>query len=279
MVIWKQSVTAVSGDPAYQQLARFIKDQVRIGNLKNGDRLPPVRKIAAESGVGLNTACHALSLLAQECVINQTRGKGTFVTDDATQRVAAPVSETNTHRLDGIRVMILGPLAWLTRGDPRPFESLERQLQALGATTRFQTEDEFHPLAQKRYDQLPEMADAIVWFDINGLNDSAEDEQKAQRIWSLGLPTVTTRSLYSRLFDGVNVNWNQGMWQAVKHLAQRGDKKVAFLGLRNAPESPQRFPWVAARLEMFLTACKYFGLQADESDIWFSQVPQVQVTD
>lgn len=69
--------------PRYQLLAQQLRDDIRGGRLKPGDRLPSFPQIKAEQGVSQATWDKAHSLLAAENLIVRERGRGTFVAEVA----------------------------------------------------------------------------------------------------------------------------------------------------------------------------------------------------
>jgi len=68
-----------SGVPMYLQLKEQIKMAVAGGVLKMGDRLPPVRELAAELNVNPNTIARAYSELEKEGLLRLEQGRGTFI--------------------------------------------------------------------------------------------------------------------------------------------------------------------------------------------------------
>ena len=55
--------------PLYQQVADEIKSLIAAGELSEGSSLPPVRQVAADLGVNLNTVAFAYRRLQQEGLI------------------------------------------------------------------------------------------------------------------------------------------------------------------------------------------------------------------
>lgn len=75
-------------DPPYDQVKTQIAAQVATGSLAPGDKLPTVRRLAADLGIAPNTVARAYRELEQAGVID-TRGRsGTFVSGDQVQRAA-----------------------------------------------------------------------------------------------------------------------------------------------------------------------------------------------
>ncbi|MEW4353695.1 GntR family transcriptional regulator [Streptococcus pneumoniae] len=68
--------------PIYLQIMNRIKLQIISKQLKSGEKLPPVRELAAEAGVNPNTIQRALSDLEKEGFVYSQRTSGRFVTDN-----------------------------------------------------------------------------------------------------------------------------------------------------------------------------------------------------
>ena len=65
--------------PLYLQICRQLRRLIVIGALKPGDRIPPVRHLAARARVNRNTAARAIQFLEQQGVVRTEVGRGTFV--------------------------------------------------------------------------------------------------------------------------------------------------------------------------------------------------------
>ncbi|PWT92264.1 MAG: GntR family transcriptional regulator, partial [Blastocatellia bacterium] len=65
--------------PLYQQLVDEIKTLIARGELAAGRSLPPVRQIAADLGVNLNTVAFAYRRLQKEGLIRVRHGSGAVV--------------------------------------------------------------------------------------------------------------------------------------------------------------------------------------------------------
>lgn len=68
-----------SGLPIYRQIAAQIQQAVLSGVLRGGDKLPGVRELAVELAVNPATIAKAYEELQEAGVIEQPRGRGTFV--------------------------------------------------------------------------------------------------------------------------------------------------------------------------------------------------------
>lgn len=65
--------------PIYQQVADGIKSLIATGALREGAQLPPVRQLASDLGVNLNTIATAYRELQAEGLINVRHGSGAVV--------------------------------------------------------------------------------------------------------------------------------------------------------------------------------------------------------
>ena len=69
--------------PIYLQIMDHIMLSIAVGEYKAGDKLLPVRELAAEAEVNPNTMQKALSELERDGLLYSQRTSGRFVTDDA----------------------------------------------------------------------------------------------------------------------------------------------------------------------------------------------------
>lgn len=65
--------------PIYQQIMDIIKQQIAIGDLAAGQKLPSVRELALDAGVNPNTMQKALAELEREGLLYSQRTAGRFV--------------------------------------------------------------------------------------------------------------------------------------------------------------------------------------------------------
>lgn len=70
------SIDFSSHVPVYKQIAEKIKMKIAKGELKQGDFLPSVRKLAEDIGVNFNTVSRAYKELSEQGIIEVQRGEG-----------------------------------------------------------------------------------------------------------------------------------------------------------------------------------------------------------
>ncbi|HKR01893.1 MAG TPA: GntR family transcriptional regulator [Pyrinomonadaceae bacterium] len=75
--------------PLYQQVVDEIKALIARGVLREGAALPPVRQVAADLGVNLNTIATAYRELQREGLINVRHGAGAVVASSTAQEKSA----------------------------------------------------------------------------------------------------------------------------------------------------------------------------------------------
>lgn len=68
-----------SPDPIYEQIVRQIKTQIIAGDLREGEPLPSIRKLAQDLQISVITTKRAYDELEAEGFIDTVAGKGTFV--------------------------------------------------------------------------------------------------------------------------------------------------------------------------------------------------------
>ena len=73
------TIDATDRRAIYQQVVDEIKALIAQGELPEGTSLPPVRQVAADLGVNLNTVAFAYRCLQREGLINVKHGSGAVV--------------------------------------------------------------------------------------------------------------------------------------------------------------------------------------------------------
>ncbi|MER5207576.1 GntR family transcriptional regulator [Streptomyces sp. NPDC002825] len=73
-------LSSQSGLSPYQQLVQQVRHALRLGLLKEGDRLPTVKEVAKQTAVNPNTVLKAYRELEHDGLVAARPGVGTFVT-------------------------------------------------------------------------------------------------------------------------------------------------------------------------------------------------------
>ena len=79
MTLSTVTVDVLDPTPPYEQLRRQLSDLIGTGVLSPGDRLPPVRQLAADLGLAVGTVGRTYRELEQGGYVRSRRGGGTRV--------------------------------------------------------------------------------------------------------------------------------------------------------------------------------------------------------
>jgi DNA-binding transcriptional regulator YhcF (GntR family) len=73
------TISLASPVPIHDQLVAGLRGLIAAGKLAEGDELPPVRQLAADLGINLNTVARAYRELTDAGLLASVRGRGTIV--------------------------------------------------------------------------------------------------------------------------------------------------------------------------------------------------------
>ena len=65
--------------PVYQQIAEYLKRQILLGTVQDGDPMPSRRELAAQTGINPTTAQTAYRLMTEEGYVVTDGNSGSFV--------------------------------------------------------------------------------------------------------------------------------------------------------------------------------------------------------
>lgn len=80
-------INQFAGVPLYIQLMEQVKHGVELGALREGDQLPPIRKVAEDLVINPNTVVRAYRELEHEGVLELKHGSGAFIREPSGKRV------------------------------------------------------------------------------------------------------------------------------------------------------------------------------------------------
>lgn len=91
--------------PIYEQISNAIRDEILKENLKAGQKLPSVRKLARELSISILTVKKAYDELESEGFIESRQGLGTFVgKEDPNLRLEEKQKKLEEALLEAIRI-------------------------------------------------------------------------------------------------------------------------------------------------------------------------------
>ncbi len=91
--------------PLYYQLENLLREKINSGAFSPGDRLPTESELIRQYGISRITVRQALTLLAEEGLIERRQGRGTFVAERKTRRRSFEGQAHLTGSLDEIIAM------------------------------------------------------------------------------------------------------------------------------------------------------------------------------
>ena len=92
-------------EPLTEQLVRQLRAAIAGGELGPGVELPPVRQLANDLGINLNTVARAYRALQADGLVHTARGRGTRVTSAREVR-REPKRSTRKRLTEGVRTAL-----------------------------------------------------------------------------------------------------------------------------------------------------------------------------
>ena len=108
-----------SVQPLYLQLETIIRNQIEMGILNPGDRLPPEVTLAEEYGISRMTARRATNALVTDGILVRQPGKGTFVADDKVPFMVTTLSSFS-RTMRGLGLAVTSKVIALDLVEPPP---------------------------------------------------------------------------------------------------------------------------------------------------------------
>lgn len=93
--------------PIYEQICTNIIRLVSAGVLNSGDKLLPVRSLAAELGINPNTVAKAYKILENDGYIISNVGRGSYVSDKLTKLYAERIIALDDFKQSALRANLL----------------------------------------------------------------------------------------------------------------------------------------------------------------------------
>ena len=194
--------------PVYLQLANYLREQILTGVYKEGFRFPSESDFSANLGINHQTLRKSFRILAEENLIKQQRGKGTFVTfqTEATYKIAI------------LGYMSTSPASalWLS-GLYEAFSNIKSQFIYL-------------PYLQETHQSLKE---AFIDSKADALLLYAQTPQILQQLSDPFFSTIPCVAINAKSKEAENcfcidVSPNP-IRPAIEHLAKLGHKRIGFI--------------------------------------------------
>ena len=89
----KLEISQTSKEPMYEQIKSQIRSAIRSGELAAGEPLPSLRELSKQLHVSVLTINKAYNELADEGLVSNVQGKGTFVMSNGNELIKEHSSE------------------------------------------------------------------------------------------------------------------------------------------------------------------------------------------
>lgn len=105
--------------PLHDQLVAQLRHLIASGKLGEGDELPPVRQLANDLGINLNTVARAYRELTDDGLLASARGRGTVVHSATSRPSGRPAEEQKRIEKTLAAALADAKLAGLTKSQTR----------------------------------------------------------------------------------------------------------------------------------------------------------------
>lgn len=123
------TVSLTSPVPLHDQLVAELRRLLATGKLALGAELPPVRQLAADLGINLNTVARAYRELTDAGLLASSRGRGTVVIAMVERSVGRPAEERRRIESSLGAALADAKIAGFDQAETRAM--LERQIERL----------------------------------------------------------------------------------------------------------------------------------------------------
>ena len=219
--------------PLYHQIERALLTLIREQNLSAGQKLPAEPELARRFGVTRTTVRSALERLVQQGVLSRQQGRGTFVVDPSP---AQTISRTFTlilpNSAHSLYLLILG--------------GAEQEARARGLQVVVALSQSDAALASEHIRSTPALGSVgLILWPLGG----ASEREEVANLCASGFPVVLVDRYFPDLdTDRVLVDDFGGEYQATRHLAGLGHRRIAFVyGSEDLSVSSVRLRWEGYR--------------------------------
>jgi DNA-binding LacI/PurR family transcriptional regulator len=213
--------------PLYKQIKNHIIDQIQAGILRAGDRVPSEAELAKLFRVSQITSKNALIELVDEGFIYRVQGKGSFVSQEASESKASP--NIVIHNIPQNKTGLIGVLF--------PSLNIKVEFRLLYYLDKYIHERGFKMLMHNCRESSEEESSTIQSFldsNVEGLIIFPTlDEHYNESILRLSLekfPFVLIDRYLKKINSNIVTSDNvQASFDAVNYLIHQGHRKIAYI--------------------------------------------------
>ena len=217
----------------YQRIAHSLREQIRNGDLRPGDRLPSFSEMHAQHGATTTTVERSYTILQQEGLVKREKGRGVFVAQPE------PAPTTGTIGVFGIGLTDMNAHPW----HMHLLTGIRKMAQQAGKEILLYP---FLPDADLKWEKV----DGILNLDPNFLH-----------IVPYLPPNMPFISALTKIAGHTSVVPDEasGIRQAVRHLVELGHRRIAYLIMHGVPE----LSFLTPRITAYQDALREVGIKPD----------------
>lgn len=203
----------------YAEVKEHIFSQIRRGRYKPGDLIPSERKLAKEFNVNRATASRALKELEVDGLVERKQGFGTFVSERSSQLASASLTHNIGLVIYDLAYLSMPYMSQVLKGINQVLHTYGYNLILYGMTGT----EESKILPLEEIVKRPQVDGLLIDAGPNTIKFLYEE----------GFPFVQFGSNTSQLlgydYSSVLIDSDSVIRKAVKHLFNRGRRRIAFL--------------------------------------------------
>lgn len=230
-----------------KNIKKLVYEEIRRRPYKAGEKLPGVRELAETCDVSYVTMSNALAMLAEDGIIEQFPGKGTFVTEMASKNTLAlfvpdyliglrPFNpSTDSTCLFGLMDVYAGLLA-----------SIQREGFNLHVI----------PVAEADPDNVTDVE--LISEKLNlagGFFMALSSNKLIERFSHTKRPCCKLHTPGESLYNYVSVDMEKGVFKIIEHLIKLGHKRIAFIS------GKVKNPWFEGRYSGYRKALEKHNIK------------------
>src|SRR6266851_781969 len=237
----------------HTQLMTYFRERIRDGRLPAGTRLPADGELAAKYQISRDTVRQALALLVNEGLIERVQGRGTFVSQPASN--GSPVRQLKQKQIGLVLNRTLR-----TQVNMNLLVGVEQAAKSHGYSVSFtcaegDREQQARDIARLRANHVSGM---IIYLTGDSIHDASIQQLQADHV-----PLVLIdRYIPDLTIDYVGLDNVGGGYRATEHLLILGHRRIGFIF---SYEETLQTTSVYERWQGYCKALQKYGVPYDET--------------
>ena len=232
------SINRISNIPLYLQVKDILKEKIKKGEIKPGDKLPSENQLVAQYGISRPVIRHALGELVNEGWIYQEQGKGTFCLGRQSEK---------SNKTRNIAVIIQSITEYICPKMVRGIQDVAH-LRGYGVIL-CHSDSNFSKEALHLRNHIKNQTDGLI-VDVVLDITPYPNLKYFQEIKNRGIPFVMMyKYIEAPDYDYVKLDDEGGLYKATKYLIDLGHKRIAYIGVIRGRLANERWKGYKKALE------------------------------